>query len=74
MQEDEDYSEDGLDDMFGANSQRPHLFIFISTNNEDSQDSRRSQVRVSVCYILYVIVYQYKEQLTIVDTELIDLT
>jgi hypothetical protein len=33
MQEDQDYSQDGFDDVFGANSQHPHRFIFISTNN-----------------------------------------
>ena len=68
----ENYSKDNLDDMFGANSQCPHHFIFISTNNEDSQDSRTSQVKVLVCYMLYVVVYQYKEQLTIVSIEFIE--
>jgi hypothetical protein len=50
-----------------TSSYSSHQFIFVSTNNEDSQDSKRSQVRASVCYILYMIIYQYKEQLTIVD-------
>jgi len=54
-QEYEDDSGDGLDDMFGVSSQHPQQFT--STNHDDSQDSRRSQVRVSVCYIIYVVLY-----------------
>ena len=55
VQEYEDDSGDCLDDVFGISSQHPRQFT--STNHEDSQDSRRSQVRVSVCYMIYVVLY-----------------
>jgi hypothetical protein len=75
MEADENCSEDDLDDVFGVDSQRPQQPIFALTDNEESQgllEGTRPQVRLSVCYMLYVILYQYKEQLTIVDIELIE--
>ena len=56
----ENCSEDGLDDMFGFNNQWPQQSIFALTDSEESQvllESMRPQVRVSVCYMLYIVLY-----------------
>ena len=56
----ENHSEDSLDDMFGFNNQRPRQSMFVLTDSEESQvllESMRPQVRVSVCYMLYIVLY-----------------
>lgn len=53
VQEDMREYEDSTDDVFGVGSRRPRRFT--SSNNDEAQDfteSKRSQVRVSVCYDL----------------------
>ena len=54
---DENHSEDGLDDVFGFNNQRPRQSMFALTDSKESQgllQSMRPQVTVSVCYMLYI--------------------
>ena len=57
---DENHSDDDLDDVFGFNNQRPRQSMFALTDSEESQgllQNMRPQVTVSVCYMLYVILY-----------------
>jgi hypothetical protein len=57
---DENHSEDGLDDMFGFNNQWPQQSMFALTDSKESQgllQSMKPQVMVSVCYMLYIVLY-----------------